>query len=86
MFAGTQDGTKQPSTHTFTIKASWPFNVLAYEANVQPAISPMVIPMTQSKALYVGGSETNTDIMIFSPSKSWHTSNSTLAHPFYNST
>lgn len=44
----------------------------------------MVMPFTQSKAIYVGGSETNTKVMIFSPSNSWEDSNATLAYPFYN--
>ncbi|KAL5320709.1 hypothetical protein ACEPPN_011519 [Leptodophora sp. 'Broadleaf-Isolate-01'] len=84
VYAGTQDGSKQLSSQTFTIQASPPYTVLAYEANAPPAISPILIPWTQSKAIYIGGSETNTKAMIFSPSKSWVDSNASFANPIYN--
>lgn len=84
VFAGTQDGSKQMSSQTFTIQASEPYTVLAYEAIAPPAISPMIMQWTESKAIYLGGSETNTQAMIFSPSTSWVNSNATLADPIYN--
>jgi len=86
IYAGTQDGTKQLSSQTFTVQASPPYTVLAYEAIAPPAISPILIPWTESKAIYIGGSETNTQAMIFSPSKSWVDSNATFANPIYNTT
>jgi len=85
VFAGTQDGTKQPSTQTFTIKVSEPYDVAAYSATVPPGISPLLMQWTESQALYIGGSETNTKAMLFSPSKGWEDSKATLATPFYNS-
>jgi hypothetical protein len=84
VFAGTQDGTKQLSSQTFTIQATEPYTVLAYEAIAPPAISPLMMQWSESKALYIGGSETNTKAMVFSPSKSWVDSNATLADPIYN--
>ena len=84
VYAGTQDGTMQPSSQTFTIQASEPYAVLAYQAIAPPAISPLLMQWTESKALYVGGSNTNTMAMIFSPSTSWVNSNATLADPLYN--
>lgn len=84
VYAGTQDGTKEPSSQTFTIQASEPYTVTAYEAIAPPAISPMLMQWTESKAIYIGGSETNTKAMIFSPSKSWVDSNASLANPIYN--
>ncbi|KAL2064891.1 hypothetical protein VTL71DRAFT_4031 [Oculimacula yallundae] len=84
IYAGTQDGTKQLSSQTFTIQASPPFTVLAYAADAPPAISPILIPWTESKAIYIGGSETNTKAMIFSPSKSWVDSGATFSNPIYN--
>ncbi|KAH7364437.1 hypothetical protein BKA65DRAFT_390026 [Rhexocercosporidium sp. MPI-PUGE-AT-0058] len=86
VYAGTQDGSKQLSSQTFTIQASPPYTVLAYEADAPPAISPILIPWTQSKAIYIGGSETNTKAMIFSPSTSWVDSNASFANPIYNTT
>ncbi|KAH8657574.1 hypothetical protein BGZ60DRAFT_383538 [Tricladium varicosporioides] len=86
VYAGTQDGSKQATSQTFTIQASSPYAVLAFEAIAPPAISPILIPWTQSKAIYVGGSETNTKAMLFSPTSAWKDSNATLAAPIYNIT
>ncbi|KAH6671385.1 hypothetical protein B0J14DRAFT_94200 [Halenospora varia] len=86
VYAGTQDGSKQATSQTFTIQASSPYSVLAYEAIAPPAISPILIPWTQSKAIYVGGSDTNTKAMLFSPTSAWKDSNATLAAPIYNIT
>jgi hypothetical protein len=85
VYAGTQDGTKQLSSQTFTIQASSPYSVTAYEAIAPPAINPLLIDWSESTAIYLGGSETNKQAMIFSPSTTWVDSNATLAEPFYNS-
>jgi hypothetical protein len=84
VYAGSQDGSQHPSSQTFTIQASEPYTVLAYEAIAPPAISPLLMQWSESKAIYIGGSETNTKAMIFSPSLSWVDSNATLAAPLYN--
>lgn len=84
VFSGTQDGSKEASSQTFTIQASEPYTVTAYEAIAPPAISPILLQYTESKAIYIGGSVTNTKAMIFSPSKSWQDLNATLAAPLYN--
>ncbi|KAK2626543.1 hypothetical protein QTJ16_003718 [Diplocarpon rosae] len=84
VFAGTQDGSMQLSSQTFTIQAEPPFTVLAYEAIAPPAISPILMQWSESKAMYMGGSDTNQKAMIFSPSKSWVDSNATFANPVYN--
>jgi hypothetical protein len=85
VFAGNQDGVKAPSTQTFTIQASEPYAVSAYSAVVPAAISPLLMKWTESQAMYIGGSETNTKAMLFSPSNGWVDLNATLAAPFYNS-
>ena len=84
VYAGSQDGSQHPSSQTFTIQASEPYTVLAYEAIAPPAISPLLMQWTESKAIFIGGSETNTKAMIFSPSQSWVDSNATLATPLYS--
>lgn len=84
VFSGTQDGTQQESSQTFTIQATWPFTVTAYPAIAPPAINPILLQWSESKAIYVGGSSTNKQAMIFSPSLSWVDSNATLAVPIYD--
>ncbi|KAF4635167.1 hypothetical protein G7Y89_g2922 [Cudoniella acicularis] len=86
IYAGTQDGSKQATSQTFTIQASEPYSVLAYEAFLAPpAISPLLIPWSESEAVYIGGSDTNTKAMLFSATSSWEDSNSTLAVPISDS-
>ena len=84
MYAGTQDGSMQPSSQTFTIQASEPYTVSAFQSIAPPATMPVLIPFTESKACYVGGSDENTKVMVFSPSTSWVDSNATLAEPLYS--
>jgi hypothetical protein len=84
VYAGSQDGSMYPSSQTFTIQASAPYTVLAYEAVAPPAISPLLMQWSESKAIYIGGSDTNKKAMIFSPSESWFDSNATLAAPLYS--
>lgn len=84
IYAGTQDGSVQASSQTFTIQASEPYSVLAYQSIAPPAISPLLMQWTESTALYIGGSNTNTKAMVFSPSTSWIDSNATLSEPLYN--
>ena len=84
VYAGTQDGSKHASSQTFTIQASEPYTVLAYQAIAPPAINPLLMQWSESKAIYIGGSDTNKKAMIFSPSTSWADSNATLAEPLYN--
>jgi hypothetical protein len=84
VYAGSQDGSQHPSSQTFTIQASEPYTVLAYEAIAPPAINPLLMQWTESKAIFIGGGESNTKAMIFSPSLSWVDSNATLAAPLYS--
>ena len=81
VYAGSQDGSKALSSHTFTIKASEPFSVLAYESIAPPAISPKLIPWSDTEALYIGGSDTNTKAMLFSSANAWVDSEASLAEP-----
>jgi len=80
VYAGTQDGTMQPSTQTFTIQASEPYTVLAFRSMAPPAISPLLMPWTDSQALMVYGSEA----MVFDPASSWFSSGANLSEPLQN--
>jgi hypothetical protein len=81
VYAGSQDGTTQLSSQTFTISTIEPYTVLAYESIAPPAISPLLLQWSESKAVMIGGSETNKQVMLFSPSTAWVDSNITLANP-----
>jgi len=81
VYAGNQDGNKMFSSQTFTIKASEPYPVLAYESIAPPAISPKLIPWSETEALYIGGSDANTKAMLFSSANAWVDSKASLAEP-----
>ncbi|KAK3945287.1 hypothetical protein QBC46DRAFT_115039 [Diplogelasinospora grovesii] len=81
VYAGAQDGSKNPSTQTFTIGASAPHQVLAYESIAPPTTNPILLPWSDSEAVLIGGSTTNTKIMLFSPATAWVDSGATLAEP-----
>ncbi|KAH8586314.1 hypothetical protein B0O99DRAFT_528925 [Bisporella sp. PMI_857] len=83
VYAGNQDGRKELSSQTFTIQASEPYRVLAYESIAPPAVSPLLMPWSEREVLYIGGSDTNMKAMLFNPSTAWVDSNVTLAEPIY---
>lgn len=80
MYAGSQDGDTGKSTQTFTIGASSPYSVLAYQSIAPPTKYPILLQWSSSEAVLVGGSSTNTQIMLFSPTTGgWKDSGATLA-------
>jgi hypothetical protein len=81
VYAGSQDGNKVPSSQTFTISTLPPYNVLAYESIAPPAVAPLLMQWTESKAVMIGGGSTNTKVMVFSPDGGWVDSGATLEQP-----
>jgi hypothetical protein len=82
VYAGSQDGSQNPSSQTFTIKATGDHEVLAYESIAPPTINPMLLPWSETHAVLIGGSEFNSQVMLFSyESKMWTDSGASLAQP-----
>ncbi|KAH8675681.1 hypothetical protein BX600DRAFT_507900 [Xylariales sp. PMI_506] len=86
IYAGSQDGVEAASTQTFTVGASAPYYVLAYESIAPPVIAPILLPWSDTAAVMVGGGDTNTQVMLFDPAQSWYNSGSTLAEPLLQDT
>ncbi|KAH6660006.1 hypothetical protein BKA67DRAFT_653207 [Truncatella angustata] len=86
VYAGSQDGAKFISTQTFTIGASEPYGVSAYESNAPPVIAPILLPWSDTDAVMVGGESTNTKVMLFNPDKHWYDSGASLATPIVQDT
>lgn len=84
MYAGTQDGSRQPTSHTFTISTLPPYQVLAFDSVAPPAISPLLLAWSDDQAAMIGGTDTNSKVMLFSPSSSWEDSLSSLDAPLKN--
>lgn len=81
LYAGSQSGDKYLSSQTFTIGASPPYAVAAYESAAPPAINPILLPWSYTQAVMIGGSPTNTQVKLFSPETSWVDAGATLAAP-----
>jgi hypothetical protein len=81
MYAGSQDGNRNPSSQTFTIGASAPHTVLAFESAAPPTINPMLLPWSASEAVLIGGNDWNTKIMLFSTENKWVDSGASLVAP-----
>lgn len=84
IYSGTQDQRASLSSQTFTIQASEPFRVTAFQSIAPPAISPVMLQWSESQAVYMGGSDDNKRVMLFDPEKSWVDSKITLANPVIN--
>ncbi|CAK7235719.1 hypothetical protein SBRCBS47491_009391 [Sporothrix bragantina] len=83
MYAGVQDGSKSASQETFTIGASAPYLVEAIPSTAPPTTNPMLLPWSDSAAVMIGGSTSNTAVMLFDTAKGgWYDSGATLLEPF----
>ncbi|ROW11220.1 hypothetical protein VMCG_01463 [Cytospora schulzeri] len=82
VYAGSQDGSTGLSTQTFSIAASEPYSVLAYESmGAPPTNNPILLAWSDQQAVMVGGSTTNTQVMLFTVGAGWSDSGATLASP-----
>ncbi|KUI63171.1 hypothetical protein VP1G_10298 [Cytospora mali] len=82
VYAGSQDGVTGYSTQTFSIAASEPYSVLAYESEgAPPTNKPILLAWSDQQAVMVGGSATNTEVMLFTVGSGWSNSGATLASP-----
>ncbi|KAK6226818.1 pre-mRNA splicing factor CLF1 [Colletotrichum tabaci] len=86
MYGGSQDGYSGPSTQTFVVGASAPYNTRAYSSSAAPVVNPILLPWSDTQAVLVGGSTTNNKIMLFNPDVAWTDSGATLAEPLMKDT
>lgn len=71
MYAGTQNNDYGPSSQTFLIQTTSPYNVQAFNSIAPPVISPLVLPFNTTHALMLGGDPTNTKLFTFGPVEGW---------------
>ncbi|KAK3330229.1 hypothetical protein B0H66DRAFT_467533 [Apodospora peruviana] len=81
VYAGSQDGAKVATSQTFTIGASAPYPVLAYQSLAPPTINPILLPWSPSEVALIGGSTWNKQVMLFSQERQWFDSGASLANP-----
>ncbi|KAL8949316.1 MAG: hypothetical protein Q9222_004572 [Ikaeria aurantiellina] len=72
IYGGTQDGSKDlPSSQTFLVSVTPPFNVQAFSSDAPPVVSPLMMPWNTSHALMLGGNPQNTKLFTFGPLQGW---------------
>lgn len=78
MYAGTQNNNYAPSSQTFLIQTTTPYNVQAFNSIAPPVVSPLVLPYNTTHALMLGGDPTNTKLFTFGPEEGWQQLNVSL--------
>ncbi|KAL8929968.1 MAG: hypothetical protein Q9208_001112 [Pyrenodesmia sp. 3 TL-2023] len=72
IYGGTQDGSDNlPSSQTFLVSVTPPYNVQAFSSDAPPVVSPLMMPFNTSHALMLGGSPENTKLFTFGPLEGW---------------
>jgi hypothetical protein len=86
IYAGAQDGSPNLSSQTFTISAAAPYTVTSYQSIAPPTVNPILLPWSSDQAVLLGGSDSNSKVMLFSPATSWVDSGASLASPIKKNT
>ena len=71
VYAGTQTDDYGPSSQTFVVQTTSPYNVQAFNSIAPPVISPLVLPFNTTHALMLGGDSMNTKLFTFGPQEGW---------------
>lgn len=75
MYAGSQDKDNTPTSQTFVIDMTSPYNVQAFSSIAPPVISPLVLPFNTTHALMLGGDPMNTRLFTFGRQEGWQQMN-----------
>ncbi|XXG94013.1 hypothetical protein Hte_000264 [Hypoxylon texense] len=87
VYSGSTDGEPNLSSQTFTIMASEPHLVLAFQSTISPpGVAPILLPWSDAQAVMIGGNPTNMKVMLFDTANSWSDSGTTLAEPLAKNT
>ena len=82
VYGGAQDGSQGGSATTFTIGASAPHSIFSCDSIAPPARKPILLPWSAGEVVMVGGSTSNTQVMLFKAAEGrWVDSGATLAAP-----
>ena len=78
VYAGTQTNDYGPSSQTFLVQTTSPYNVQAFNSIAPPVIAPLVLPFNTTHALMLGGDPMNTKLFTFGPQEGWRQLNVSL--------
>lgn len=81
IYAGRRDGQQGPSSETFTIQASEPWEVRSFDAGAQSELTaPILLPWSDADAMMLGGDPLSTTVSLFNQDTQWRPW-TTLADP-----
>lgn len=84
-YGGSQDNDPTPSSQTFVLSTTSPYNTQAFESKAPPVVNPLMTAYNSTHALMLGGSPTNNGLFLFSSSDGWSQLNVTLQNPLKDS-
>ena len=85
VYGGSQNSNYAPSSQTFLINTTSPYNVQAFNSVAPPVANPLMMPWSTSHALMLGGDATNTKLFTFGPEDGWRQLNVSLPNPLKDS-
>ncbi|KFA70471.1 hypothetical protein S40285_00644 [Stachybotrys chlorohalonatus IBT 40285] len=85
VYAGTTDGTAAPSSQTFVIGASEPYETRGAVGGATgappPGVSPILLQWSVADAVLLGGDAANNKVWLFNPTAGWRDFSTTLEQP-----
>jgi hypothetical protein len=84
VYAGSQDPSNtNPSSQTFLIATTPPYNVLSFTSIAPPVTQPMLMPWNDTHAVMIGGNDNNKSVWVFSQA-GWADLGTSLTQPITN--
>lgn len=85
IYGGSQDGNSNlPSSQTFLVSVTPPYNVQAFSSDAPPVVSPLMVPFNTSHALMLGGGPENMTLFTFGPVEGWQQLDASLKQSLPN--
>ena len=79
VYGGSQNNNYAPSSQTFVMQTTSPYNVQAFNSVAPPVANPLMMPWNLTHALMLGGDPTNTKLFTFGPQDGWRQLNVSLS-------
>lgn len=85
VYGGSQNDNNAPSSQTFLMQTTSPYNVQAFNSVASPVANPLMMPWNSTHALMLGGDPNNKKLFTFGPLEGWHQLNVSLPNPLKDS-
>lgn len=78
VYGGSQNQNYAPSSQTFLMHTTPPYNVEAFNSKAPPVAHPLIMPWNSTHALMLGGDPMNKELFTFGPQEGWRQLNVSL--------